>query len=106
MGGLFDSPDPPNPIATAGAQTGTNVSTAVANANLGNVNQVTPQGNLTYATTGNFDWTDPTTGRELFDPAIHGDTKPDADRAGDIRSVAAGAIQSCRAGQRASAAAA
>ena len=62
MGGLFDSPDPPDPIATAGAQTGTNVSTAVANANLGNVNQVTPQGNLTYNQTDTFSWVDPTTG--------------------------------------------
>ena len=62
MGGLFDSPDPPNPIATASAQTGTNVSTAVANANLANVNQVTPQGNLTYNQTDTFNWTDPTTG--------------------------------------------
>ena len=68
MGGLFDSPDPPNPIATAGAQTGTNVSTAVANANLANVNQVTPQGNLTYATTGNYNWVDPTTGANYSIP--------------------------------------
>ena len=77
MGGLFDSPDPPNPLATAAAQTGTNVATAVANANLGNVNQVTPQGNLTYSHTGNYNWADPTTGADLYDPAIHGDTEPD-----------------------------
>jgi len=62
MGSLFDSPDPPNPFYTAAAQTGSNVSTAVANANLNNVNQVTPQGNLTYNNTGNFSWADPTTG--------------------------------------------
>ena len=61
MSFLFDTPDPPNPVATAAAQTGSNVSTAVANANLQNVNQVTPQGNLNYDVTGNFDWTDPTT---------------------------------------------
>jgi len=68
MGGLFDSPDPPNPIATAAAQTGTNVATAVANANLGNVNQVTPQGNLTYQNTGNYQWADPTTGQTYTIP--------------------------------------
>ena len=68
MGGLFDSPDPPNPIATAAAQTGTNVSTAVANANLGNVNQVTPQGNLTYNQTDTFNWTDPATGQTFSIP--------------------------------------
>jgi len=62
MGSLFDSPDPPNPIYTAAAQTGSNVSTAVANANLNNVNQVTPYGSLTYNQTGNYSWADPTTG--------------------------------------------
>ena len=30
--------------------------------NLGNVNQVTPQGSLTYTNTGNYRWQDPTTG--------------------------------------------
>jgi len=62
MGDLFDSPDPPNPFYTAAAQTGSNVSTAVANANLNNVNQVTPQGSLSYDVTGNHSWQDPTTG--------------------------------------------
>ena len=62
MGDLFDSPDPPNPIYTAAAQTGSNVATAIANANLGNVNQVTPQGNLTYNQSGTYNMVDPTTG--------------------------------------------
>ena len=57
-----DAPQPPNPIATAAAQTGTNVSTAVANSFLNNTNQVTPNGNLTYDQTGSYSWTDPTTG--------------------------------------------
>ena len=43
-----DAPTPPDPQATAQAQTGTNVSTAVANAYLGHVNQVTPDGALDY----------------------------------------------------------
>jgi hypothetical protein len=61
MSFLFNTPDPPNPQATAAAQTATNVGTAVANANLNNVNQVTPQGNLNYSQTGGY--TDPTSGQ-------------------------------------------
>jgi hypothetical protein len=57
-----DAPTPPNPYATAAAQTGTNVSTAVANSFLNNTNQVTPTGNLNYDVTGNYSWTDPSTG--------------------------------------------
>ena len=66
MSGLFSSPEaptPPNPMATAAAQTGTNVSTAIANSYLGNVNQNTPQGSLRNEVTGNFSYTDPTTGQ-------------------------------------------
>jgi len=56
-----DAPQPPNPYATAAAQTGTNVSTAVANSFLNNTNQQTPTGNLNYNVTDNYSWTDPTT---------------------------------------------
>jgi hypothetical protein len=71
--GLFDSsgpdaPTPPNPIATAAAQTGTNVSTAIANSYLGNVNQNTPQGALNYDVSGNYGYTDPTTGQSYNIP--------------------------------------
>lgn len=68
--GLFkdDPPTPPNPIATAGAQTGTNVSTSVANAFLNNTNQITPQGALYYDPTGSYSWTDPTTGQSYNIP--------------------------------------
>lgn len=52
------SPKPPDPRETAAGQTGTNVSTAVANALLGNVNQITPEGTLTYEPTGSYDWFD------------------------------------------------
>jgi hypothetical protein len=58
-----DPPSPPNPIATAAAQTGTNVSTAVANSYLNNVNQNTPDGSLSYEVTGNYNWTDPVSGQ-------------------------------------------
>jgi hypothetical protein len=46
------APKPPDPYATAAAQTGTNVATARANAVLGNVNEVTPYGGVTFDQTG------------------------------------------------------
>lgn len=63
-----DPPTPPNPMQTAAAQTGTNVSTAIANSYLGNVNQQTPQGNLNYDVTNTFGYTDPTTGQSFNIP--------------------------------------
>lgn len=54
-------PKSPDPYQTASAQTGSNISTAIANAMLGNVNQVTPYGSLSYDQTGTYSWTDPTT---------------------------------------------
>lgn len=50
--GKPDSPAPPDPVKQAQAQTQTNVATAQANAALGNVNQITPTGSLTYEQTG------------------------------------------------------
>lgn len=52
VSGGGSAPQPSNPQATIGAQTASNVQTAVANATLGNTNQVTPQGSLTYSQTG------------------------------------------------------
>ena len=63
-------PKPPDPAQTAAAQTGTNVSTAVANAYLNNVNQVTPDGALNYNNTGAYDWTDPSTGETYSIPTF------------------------------------
>jgi len=65
-----EAPTPPDPQATARAQTGTNVSTAVANAYLGNVNQSTPDGSLTYNQSGTYDWTDPTTSQTYHIPTF------------------------------------
>ncbi|WP_292259148.1 tail fiber domain-containing protein [Mesorhizobium sp.] len=42
--------------------------TAIANANLGNVNQVTPDGSLTYKQTGTYKWSDPYTGKSYDIP--------------------------------------
>ncbi|MGT2444471.1 tail fiber domain-containing protein [Ensifer adhaerens] len=57
------APKAPDPRETAAAQTGTNIGTAIANQTLGNVNQVTPDGALTYSQTGMTKWTDPTNGK-------------------------------------------
>jgi hypothetical protein len=58
-----DPPTPPNPIVTAGAQTASNMGTAITGSYLNNYNQVTPQGRLTYETTGTYPYTDPLTGQ-------------------------------------------
>lgn len=61
-------PKPPDPKETSAASTSTNVGTAIANANLGNVNQVTPDGSLTYDQTGTYTWNDPYTGKSYEIP--------------------------------------
>lgn len=53
-------PPPPDPRLVANAQAGSNISTAVANSTLGNVNQVGPTGSTTYNQTGGY--TDPNSG--------------------------------------------
>jgi hypothetical protein len=65
-----DAPTPPDPAATARAQTGTNVSTAVANAYLGNINQNTPDGSLSYNPSGSYAFTDPSTGQTYNIPTF------------------------------------
>lgn len=52
MGGGGSAPQPQSPQFTAQQQTQSNVETAIANATLGNTNQITPQGTLTYNQTG------------------------------------------------------
>jgi len=67
---IWGNDDPPNPYATAAAQTGSNVSTAVANAYLSNVNQVTPTGSLTYSPSSTYSWQDPSTGQTYNIPTF------------------------------------
>jgi len=62
------SPAPPDPKETAAAQTGTNVATALSNAQLQNVNQYGPDGSVTYTTNGGRTFTDPTSGVSYFIP--------------------------------------
>lgn len=52
------APSAPNPVTTANAQTASNRETAVAQAGLNAVNQITPNGNLTYDQIGQ--WSDGT----------------------------------------------
>jgi hypothetical protein len=61
--GSPSAPKPPNPRKVADAQTGQNVGTALANQVLGQVNQQTPFGSLTYNQTGSTSWTDPNSGK-------------------------------------------
>lgn len=63
-----DPPQPPDPIRTAAGATATNVGTAVANNMMNQVNQVTPQGALTYSQTGTYTYNDPTTGQSYQIP--------------------------------------
>lgn len=63
-------PQPPNPVDTAKASTSTNVATSIANAFLGNTNQITPQGELRYDPTGQYDWHDPYTGLDVSIPTF------------------------------------
>lgn len=62
------APTPPSPQATSAAATGTSVGTAIANANLGNVNQITPEGDLTYGQSGTYTYKDPYTGQSYQIP--------------------------------------
>lgn len=61
--GKSKAPKSPDPKETSAAQTGTNIGTAVANSYLNNVNQVTPDGSLTYSQTGMQKYYDPYTGK-------------------------------------------
>jgi len=50
--GSPSAPPPPDPYKTAGAQTGSNIQTGIANSVMGNPNVVGPQGSTTYAESG------------------------------------------------------
>ena len=63
-------PSPPDPKQTSAAQTGTSVSTAIANAMMGNVNQNTPDGSLNYSQTGTYKYTDPYTNQTYEVPTF------------------------------------
>ena len=58
-----DAPKAPDPKATAAAQAQADIGTAIAEGVINRVNQVTPDGSLTYAQSGTTSWTDPLTGK-------------------------------------------
>jgi hypothetical protein len=63
-----EAPKAPNPQQTASAQTGSNISTALAQQLLNNTNQITPYGSLKYAQSGTSSFKDPTTGKMISIP--------------------------------------
>lgn len=63
-------PKSPDPVKTGEMQTATNIGTAVANSYLGNVNQKTPDGSLTYSQTGTTKWIDPVSKKEYEIPTF------------------------------------
>lgn len=68
MGKGRSAPPPPDPRQTAQAQTGTNIGTAIANSQLQMVDQITPNGTLTYDQTGTYQYNDPFTGQTYAIP--------------------------------------
>jgi hypothetical protein len=54
-----DPPPAPDPYATARAQTGSNVSTSIANTVMGNANVVGPTGSTTFKQTGTYNLQEP-----------------------------------------------
>ena len=63
-------PEPTPPKETSAAQTGTSVSTAVANAFLQNPSEKTPWGSTSVNPTGTYAWTDPYTGQKYDIPTF------------------------------------
>lgn len=64
MGGTPSSPSSPTPKEMALAGNSTNISTALANTHLGQVNRIAPGGSLNFEQTGTYTHRDPFTGQE------------------------------------------
>ena len=62
------SPDPTPPKETSAAQTGSSVSTAIANSFLQNMNETTADGTKTFDQTGSYSFSDPYTGQTYTVP--------------------------------------
>ena len=63
-----DVPDPPDPRATASAQSAGDINTAVAQQLLNMTNQVGPRGNLTYSSSGSSTFHDPLSDKDITIP--------------------------------------
>lgn len=62
------APKAPSAQSTSAAQTGTSVATAIANQQLSNVDQVGPDGSITYSNSDDYSWTDPFTNQTYTVP--------------------------------------
>jgi hypothetical protein len=71
---LGKAPEPTDPKDTSAASTGTNVSTAIANNIMGNINENTPDGSTTVTQSGEYTWTDPYTDKTYTVPKFTRDT--------------------------------
>lgn len=75
--GKPSAPKPPDPKDTSAASTSTNVGTAIANAMLGNVSEITPYGSTSVEQTGMYKWYDPYTKKTYKVPTFERTTKLD-----------------------------
>lgn len=67
---MGDAPEPTPPKETSAAQTGSNVTTAIANAFLQNPTRNSPEGKTTFDPTGTYSYTDPYTGKTYNIPTF------------------------------------
>lgn len=65
---MSSAPKPTDPKETSAAATGTNVSTAIANAFMTNMDETTADGSKTFTQTGSYTQTDPYTGESYEVP--------------------------------------
>lgn len=65
---MSSAPKPTDPKKTSAAQTGSSVSTAIANSFLTNMNETTPDGTKTFDQSGSYSFTDPYTGQSYDVP--------------------------------------
>jgi Chaperone of endosialidase len=64
------APKPPDPKAVASAQTAANIATALAEGAINRIDQVTPDGSLTYRPSGVTSWRDPLSGKVYEIPSF------------------------------------
>jgi len=72
--GKSSAPAPPDPVQTSAAQTSGNVSTAIANAFLTNMDESNPWGSRTFEQTDSYSFTDPYTGESYEIPRFSVET--------------------------------
>jgi hypothetical protein len=72
---MVSMPKAPDPYATAQAQTGQNFMSSFANSILGNANEITPYGTVTYKAGGYETVTDPSSGKTYQVPRYNRTTK-------------------------------